>query len=412
MIDSQPWSKTTRYLIFALLLGGLIWFTYTMRALIPALIVGAFLAYILNPVVVYFNHISRLPRTWIVAIVYTSIVGALAVAITLTTPILLEQSRLVGDDLQNIEEQLIVIINSEAQALGFTIDATNIIGDFSQSFSTSFTSDQFFQAMNVVQTTSTNIVLLLIVLVTSFYLLKDWHLMREWLISLAPTHTQGDVRRLYGEIKEIWQAYLWGQLVLMVSIGVLSGLAAALLGLRTSAVALGVIAGVLDLVPSVGPLTAMVVAAVVAWFQGPPDYLPVSQLVFVILVVGSFTAIQTMENIWLRPRVMSHNLQIHPAVVFVAVMGSLAISGILTALIVIPAISTFGTIGRYLWCKIFGLDPWHPLPKPPLGVIVLADVVEQEEVEEAEVVEGGNTATPTAINKPKPQPTLKPVRHS
>ena len=364
MIDIKPWSKTTRYLVSGLMLAVLISFAYAMRTLIPALLVAAFLAYILNPIVAYANRLSRLPRTLIVSLVYTSIVGILAVIIVIYTPILVEQTQLVGADLQNIEDELIEAINSEAKNLGIDLDAADLLGNFAQNFTESFSSDQLFQAVILVQTTSTNVILLLIVLVTSFYLLKDWHQLREWFIALAPTDYQPDVRRLYGEIKDIWQAYLWGQLVLMITIGVLSGLGSALLGLRGAAVALGVIAGVLDLIPSAGPFVAMVVAAIVAWFQGPPSYLPISPVLFVILVLAVFGLIQTVENIWLRPRVMGQSLKIHPAIVFIAVMGSLAISGILAALIIVPVISTFGTVGRYLWHKIFGLDPWRPVFKP------------------------------------------------
>ncbi|MCA9979635.1 MAG: AI-2E family transporter [Anaerolineales bacterium] len=393
MIDSKPWSRTTRYLVFGLILAAMIWFGYTMRALLPALMVAAFLAYILNPVVAYVNRLSRLPRTWVVTLVYTSIVGILAILVVLSTPILVEQTQLVGADLQNIEDQLIAVINEEAAALGLTIDAASLLGNLSSNFSTSFSSDQIFQAFTVVQATSTNAILLLIVLVTSFYLLKDWHRLREWLIELAPAGYRADTRRLYGEIKDIWQAYLWGQLVLMVTIGVASGLGAALVGLPGSAVALGVIAGVLDLIPSAGPFVAMVIAAVVAWFQGPPDYLPISPILFVILVVGVFGLIQTVENIWLRPRVMGQSLRIHPAIVFVAVMGSLAISGILTALVVVPVISTLGTVGRYLWHKIFELDPWRS-PSP------------------SSTSNGKGEDTTAVVTPTTPDELPQPVRHS
>ncbi len=149
------------------------------------------------------------------------------------------------------------------------------------------------------------------------------------------------------------------------------------------------------LIPSAGPFVAMVIAAVVAWFQGPPDYLPISNLLFSVLVVSTFALIQTMENVWLRPRVMGQNLQIHPAIVFVAVMGSLAISGILTALIIVPAISTFGTIGRYLWHKIFGLNPW---PSISISTPISSSVV----VTEAEATPGGS---PTAVLPPTSQTT-------
>jgi len=78
----------------------------------------------------------------------------------------------------------------------------------------------------------------------------------------------------------------------------------------------------------------------------------------VLLVVIVFTFIQLLENTWLRPRIMSERLRLHPAVVFVAVVASLAMAGILTALIIVPLIGSALVIGRYLYRKIFDLPPW------------------------------------------------------
>jgi predicted PurR-regulated permease PerM len=51
-------------------------------------------------------------------------------------------------------------------------------------------------------------------------------------------------------------------------------------------------------------------------------------------------------------------VHLHPAIVFVAVMGSLALAGVLVTLIIIPVLSSAGVIGRYVYCKILDIDPW------------------------------------------------------
>jgi predicted PurR-regulated permease PerM len=178
----------------------------------------------------------------------------------------------------------------------------------------------------------------------------------------------------------------------MFVIGILSGVGAAAVGLSSTAVALGLLAGLLDIIPSAGPAVAMVIATAVAWFQGPPDYIHLSNFWFAMLLLGIFTAIQTIENIWLRPRIMGHSLKMHPGVVFVAVMGALAIGGILVALVIIPTIGTLSILGYYFRARIFGMDPWSD---PHMQAAV--EMVQSENgVEEKEASSRANSHQPQA----------------
>ncbi|MCB0033058.1 MAG: AI-2E family transporter [Anaerolineales bacterium] len=351
----KPWSRTTRYVSFALVVAAIIWFLWVIRGMIGPLVIACLLAYVLNPIIAYVNSWSKLPRKWVVTLVYILIIGTLTVLAITFAPVTVEQTQGLTDELQIVQEQLIVTLNQQAQNIGIDVTFDEMFGDLENLLSSSLSPDQ---VMRVLQASSQNLAWILIILVTTFYLLQDWHRLREWIIDKAPGDYRADVRRLYGEIKDTWQAYLWGQLTLMLIIGILSGIGAAAVGLQGSAVVLGLLAGVLDVIPSAGPAVAMAIATAVAWFQGPPDYLQLSNLWFMLLVLSIFAAIQTIENIWLRPRIMGHSLRLHPGVVFVAVMGSLALGGILIALLIIPVIGTLGIIGSYLRARIFGLEPW------------------------------------------------------
>lgn len=351
----KPWSRTTRYVSFALVVAAIIWFLWVIRGMIGPLVIACLLAYVLNPIVAYVNSWSKLPRKWVVTLVYILIIGTLTILAVTFAPVTVEQTQGLTDELQIVQQQLILALNEQAQNIGVDITFNEMFGDLENLLSSSLSPDQ---VLRVLQASSQNLAWILIILVTTFYLLQDWHRLREWIIDTAPDDYRSDVRRLYGEIKDTWQAYLWGQLTLMLIIGILSGIGAAAVGLQGSAVILGILAGVLDVIPSAGPAVAMAIATAVAWFQGPPDYLQLSNLWFMLLVLGVFAAIQTIENIWLRPRIMGHSLRLHPGVVFVAVMGSLALGGILIALLIIPVIGTLGIIGGYLRARIFGLEPW------------------------------------------------------
>jgi hypothetical protein len=95
----------------------------------------------------------------------------------------------------------------------------------------------------------------------------------------------------------------------------------------------------------------------IAWFSGS-TYLEISNAWFMVIVVILLTLIQTVENVWMRPAVMGRSVRMHPAVVFVAIIGAYAVAGVIGGLIVVPVIATMGIVGRYLRCRILRLDPW------------------------------------------------------
>ena len=237
--------------------------------------------------------------------------------------------------------------------LGFSLPLHELGSDLGELFSGFVSTDVIF---GVLQTASVNLVWVLVIAVTTYYLLKDWPLLRAWLLNIAPPNHKPDAERLFNEITTVWGRYLQGQLVLMIIMGVLTGLGLAAIGLP-GAVAIGILAGALDALLSIGPTFAMLIAAIVAWVAGS-TYLNLSNGWFALLVIIVFTSIQVAENIWLRPRIIGNSLRIHPAIVLIGVVGGLALGGVLVALIIIPLLSSAGIIGRYLYCKILDIQPW------------------------------------------------------
>jgi predicted PurR-regulated permease PerM len=186
--------------------------------------------------------------------------------------------------------------------------------------------------------------------------LRDWEKLREWLFGLCPENLEDEYRRLHKEIKKVWQAYLRGQLLIMLFIGLFSGIGAAAVGIR-SALLLGILAGSLALIPNLGPATATGLAAIVAWVQGS-SYLEYSNLTITLIVVLIFGLVQAIEGFWLTPKVMSQRINLHPGVIMVAIVGTLFTLGALIALIVVPILGSLMVIIQYVHRKRAGLDPW------------------------------------------------------
>ena len=83
-----------------------------------------------------------------------------------------------------------------------------------------------------------------------------------------------------------------------------------------------------------------------------------SPLVMIVLLVLVYTAAQQVDNLWLRPQLMGHRLQLHPGLVFAGLTGALVVSGVLGALLIVPFMASIKVLGHYIYCQLFDLPPW------------------------------------------------------
>jgi predicted PurR-regulated permease PerM len=120
--------------------------------------------------------------------------------------------------------------------------------------------------------------------------------------------------------------WLVGQAMLMLILGTLSCIAFALLKLKYF-VALALLAGLLNIIPIVGPVVAVVLASIVALVDSPPKLIGV--LVF-------FALYQQLETGFITPRVMKFSVDLPPLAVIISLMIGGALAGVLGALVAVP----------------------------------------------------------------------------
>jgi predicted PurR-regulated permease PerM len=349
-MHEKAWNIQTRYIALVILLLVTAAVVYYARALIAPILIAALLAYVLDPAVEFLMQRTRQSRRLVVPLVYAGFLLFLAAIPAIFTPVIYAQLDAIQAEIIYFQESL---ENFLAQSnLAGIVQADEIWEMFSFLYNPS-------QIFGVLLAATENLAWILIIAVTTFYILLDWDRLRTFLLDLPPEPYRQDVLILYTQLKGIWQAYLRGQLLLMSIVGILTWLVASLVGLP-DALLIGLIAGALDVIPSLGPIVALVIATLVALFQGS-HYLAMSNLWFALLVFGLFFLIQVLENIWLRPRILSQSLRLHPALVFVAIIGALALAGVVAALVVVPVIKSSEVVGGYLMRRILGLEPWAEL---------------------------------------------------
>jgi len=196
----------------------------------------------------------------------------------------------------------------------------------------------------------------LFVLVISYFLLADADRVTDELVHIDLPGYNKDLRRLGTELRKIWNAFLRGQLsiilLVMISYTVLMGI----IGMRF-ALGIAILAGLGRFVPYLGPLVLWIVTALVAYFQGG-NYFGLQPWSYAVLVLGlAFLTDQIFDNL-IAPRVMGQTLGVHPAAVLVTAIIAARLIGIIGLVLAAPVVATFKLLSGYIIRKMLDLDPW------------------------------------------------------
>ncbi len=366
----KVWPLPLRYIIGTWVFLLLMLMAWAIRELFRPLLISGLIAYVLMPIVSLLKNRLGWPHK-----VAANLVFFTALGLTFSTPAIVIPP--VIDNLQELSQSLLDTFNQVQAFLEqpfqigvFTIRPQEISPNLSQSI-TSIIRAIPENALHLIENISRNFAWLLVIIVAVYYLLLDWEKLREWLIRQAPEPYRKEVRRLYLEIKRIWGNYLRGTLALMAIVGVFFTIVYIAIGLP-GAIGLGIIIGLLSIIPDIGPLIGALIAVFVALVEGSL-YLNLSNFWFAALVLGIYTLFINVKNIWIRPYVMGRSVHLHEGLVFIIIMAAVLFQGILGALVIVPIFASALVIGRYLKRRILGQDPFsepliaiksYPPPEP------------------------------------------------
>jgi predicted PurR-regulated permease PerM len=189
----------------------------------------------------------------------------------------------------------------------------------------------------------------------------------NWYADLIPTDYSPELNGLLTNIRQTWTGFLRGQMMLMLFIGIVIWLGATILGLP-QAILLGVIAGVMELIPNVGPTLAAIPAVLLALLFGSANF-EINHLVFAFIVVAFYVLVQLMENQLIVPKIMGEAVNLPTLVVLIGTIAGAGAFGILGALLATPAIATGNLVFRYIYGKIMEKPPLPPPVEEKPGIL-------------------------------------------
>lgn len=365
-IQSPPWSRTAKTIVAILGLLFVTLLAYRFQGLIGQVVTAGVLAYVLNPLIRLGEERTPLSRGTMTLLVYFALlllvigaVTALGVAAYGQTLNLINQlPELVNNALalaRQWSEQPVIILGPLRFSLG-ALDWASIRQQLLNLLEPILSRSG--QYVGQVATSTVRFLgNLLFLWIISIYLSLEIPRLGDYVGRAAqmPGYRR-DAERLMADFADIWSAYLRGQIILGLIIGIIVGFSLAALGVQ-NALALGLLSGLLEFIPVLGPFVGTGAAVVVAFFQ-PGNYLGLSAVQFALLVLALMFVIQQLENNILVPRIVGNALDLHPLLVILGVLMGSSIAGILGAILAAPILASIKLLGLYAWRKLFDLPPF------------------------------------------------------
>jgi predicted PurR-regulated permease PerM len=318
---------------------------YLLSPILSPFLVGALLAYLSDPLADRLEA-RGLSRTAAVALVFLVLSTLVVVALLLLLPHLVTQVQLMIERVPRVLEVLNTQFFPFVEAnLGVELSRPDI-----KQVAAILT--QHWQATGSVATALLNSVTesglavvawfanLVLIPVVTFYLLRDWDLMMARIGELLPRNIEPVVTLWARECDEVLGAFMKGQLVVMLVLGIIYAIGLALLGVDL-ALLLGVTAGLASIVPYLGVIVGIVSSGVAAYVQMQDPMILIG--VAVVFGVG-----QLLEGMVLTPKLVGDRIGLHPVAVIFAIMAGGQLFGFVGVLLALPVAAVIRVLLSHL----------------------------------------------------------------
>lgn len=316
------------------------WLSRPFRFLLTPILLASVLIYLLAPVVERFSR--RLPRLLATALTYLVVLAGLALVTWQLLPVLNEQLQSLAVGLPTIVDATLVNLRdllSPAGLEGLVPDESGGVSELLQD-----NDQRVFGVLGILRSLLGSVVAgvfsVVLAPVLGFYVLADLPRLLAGLQRILPPRVRGEVADVGRRIATTVGGYFRGQLLVATFVGVASALGLALVGLPFWAI-IGGLAGVLNLVPLIGPFVGGTLGVVVALTAG-------SGLTQAIIVVVVMSGVQLLDNHVITPQVHRRTVQLHPLTIILSLAVAASVMGIIGMLVAIPTVAAVKLVVVYV----------------------------------------------------------------
>lgn len=314
----------------AIMLGAaafIVCFLWLVRGGLYPFIIAFFLAYLLNPAVSWLER-RGMGRALAILTVYLALFSVLILAGGRLLPLIIRELESFGRDLPQMTvkvEELLQAFQWQYQNSALPLSMRTAIDN---SLVTLQGHAQGFVARVVAAILEllSHIIGLVISPILAFYLLHDWHEIGTELLRIVPGRWRHELGHLLRDLDKVLAGVIRGQLTIAVIVGILISGGLYILDVRYALI-IGILAGMLDIIPYFGAFIGATPAVTVALLDSP---------LLALKVAGLFFIVHQLEGTIIGPRILGDNVGLHPlTVIFFLFIGE-EMAGLLGMLLGVP----------------------------------------------------------------------------
>ena len=356
--------KLAGYLIFLGILAIVCVVCWYFRSVLVYVILAFVVSLISQPL----THLLRKIRIkgksapdWLLAILSISIVMAgLILIITQMIPVVTNiiKEASVFKDMSLFDNNVSDYVNAWVvgliPSLGEDYDAVSVLFDYLKGVSSEFSITGILGS--VASVVIDLAVGLFAVVFISFFFVKDEKLFSKIVAALVPDRIEASVTEALLDVEHLLSRYFVGLLLEMMGVALLNFIGLWLIARIgfTYALGIGFIAGILNIIPYVGPIIGEVLGALLCMVlkYGAGVGLDVNIWFFALIVLAIMLSVQLIDNFVLQPLIYSTSIQASPLEIFIVMLMASQLGGILGMLAAIPAYTVIRVFaGRFFYDK-------------------------------------------------------------
>ncbi|MTI94956.1 MAG: AI-2E family transporter [Firmicutes bacterium] len=319
-------------------------FRQRLMAIFTPFLVALIISYVLNPVVIWLQD-KKFNRTLAVFVIYFVFFGLLFIGIARLVPVVTAEVNRLASRIPEYTAQIqtyIVEFNEATDRLQLPQSVELALEENIHNLEAyllgllgrmpEFTTNIARAIFNIV-----------LILILTFYFLKDFSLVRDSFYRLLPREHQAKTRKIIYEIDHSLGNYIRGQLIITTIIAISTYLGLLFLGVDFALI-LGLIAGITNIIPYFGPFFGAIPAVLVALLKSP---------ILALKVAIVITLIQQVESHLVAPQVLGKSMGMHPLIVILALLAGGQFMGITGMIIAVPVLAVLRILLRNLVIPVF-----------------------------------------------------------
>lgn len=301
-----------RTIIFTVVFLSSLWFLYEIRQIVVGLFVSIVLMSAINPLLDKMEKI-KIPRALGIISVYVFIVGLLGLVVAGIIPPLVEQTSKLISGLPEFIKEVGILGNVNQEVVESQLgQLSSLPADF----------------LKLGVAIFSNFIAIFAFLIITFYMLLERKNLNRYLYTFFGEKGEEKAERIIAKMEEKLGGWVRAELLLMLIIGVTTYIGLRVIGLEY-ALPLAILAGLLELIPNIGPVLAAIPAVLIGFSVSPLTALVVAIFYFLI---------QQIENSLIVPQIMSKQIGVNPLVTIISLAIGFKIGGVLGAILAVPVV--------------------------------------------------------------------------